>query len=107
MTLLDHLAVWQGRDQAPLKHAVAPPVDWLDDTYHDVVLAVVFRDLAAVSSATARITRIHAAIAAHEPMVRYARDRGAEDVATRIERMLTVLNVWAAEISSFAELRVA
>lgn len=93
------LAYWRDRDRTSLKSALTAPCDVLGDEEHDLRLAIIFRDIAGMDTMTARLVRIHDAIRVQEPMVRYARERGAEDIARRIERMLTVLEVWAAEIA--------
>src|ERR1700686_94637 len=55
-TFREALAYWRSRaDRSPLRAATKPPADAIDDEVYDVVLAVVFRELAGIETVSESI----------------------------------------------------
>ena len=98
MTLSAALAHWRAVDRSPLRRAIVPPCDALGDTTYDVMLAVVFRDIADKDTVTESILRIQVAIDVNIPMVTFCRDRGEPESAARIEAVIAVLEKWSNEL---------
>lgn len=102
--IIEALAHWHTADRAELRSAIVPPCDALGDEIYDVALAVVFRDVAALPTATERAARIETAIAVNRPQLNALalQNRAVQPEAPEAHRRLgaavAVLERWQAAI---------
>lgn len=106
--VVEALAYWAERDQAPLRGAVVPPCDFLDDEVYDAMLAVFFRHAAEARTPLGRRACLDMPATIYERQIAQLRTVAAEHRVeadaniARIERMVAVIRKWDGEIADAA-----
>lgn len=106
--VVEAIAYWAERDQAPLRGAVVPPCDVLDDEVYDAMLAVFFRHAAQARTPLGRRACLDMPATIYERQMDQLRTVGPEHSVeadanlARIGRMVAVLRKWEVEIADAA-----